>query len=262
MKKFDRIVAYGCSWTAGDEILDHEILDLTFEECNKLKRKTNLSKWLDEPYLNTTKGKFIYLNRDKNLNASWAAHLAKILNVKFSNRALGGSGIDEHYFRLVRDIHGGNVTKNDLVVIGLTTPDRITFFQDGIMKSRLLSLDFQWKDDIKFRDTLITKYMDDQMLLWNYYKVVSLFNQLNSYGYNIRLQNVRDRQCPVSKNYGWNKGQVEFYVDLVYDETKHLQLLEDKFLTVEIGESLCGFGHPPESSHIRLARQIVESGNL
>ena len=39
MKKINRIVAYGCSYTVGDEIMDHDVLGMTFEECNDIKQK-------------------------------------------------------------------------------------------------------------------------------------------------------------------------------------------------------------------------------
>jgi hypothetical protein len=36
---FDRIVFYGCSWTEGQEIIDHEVFDMTFEKCNEWKKQ-------------------------------------------------------------------------------------------------------------------------------------------------------------------------------------------------------------------------------
>ena len=34
-----RISFFGCSFTAGQELRDHELLGVTFDECNKMKQK-------------------------------------------------------------------------------------------------------------------------------------------------------------------------------------------------------------------------------
>ena len=39
MKKINRILAYGCSYTAGDEIMDHIKMGISFEECNQIKQR-------------------------------------------------------------------------------------------------------------------------------------------------------------------------------------------------------------------------------
>ena len=34
-----RLVSFGCSFTSGAELIDHELLKISFDDCNKMKQK-------------------------------------------------------------------------------------------------------------------------------------------------------------------------------------------------------------------------------
>ena len=129
-KNINRIIAYGCSYTAGDEIMDHIALDISFEECNQLKREY-LQK--NEKSPNHT-GKFkkyvnIAWNNPLHQKSSWAGQLANLMNLPFENRAINGSGLDEQYFRIYNDYTQGLILDTDLVLVGLTSMNRMIDFR-------------------------------------------------------------------------------------------------------------------------------------
>jgi hypothetical protein len=41
-----RLISFGCSFTAGYELIDHELLGISFDECNKIKRQWTADKKL------------------------------------------------------------------------------------------------------------------------------------------------------------------------------------------------------------------------
>ena len=51
MKKINRILAYGCSYTAGDEIMDHIKMGISFEECNRIKQRYQVVQQVVYGYL-------------------------------------------------------------------------------------------------------------------------------------------------------------------------------------------------------------------
>ncbi len=263
-KTYNRIIAYGCSWTAGDELRDHEILEMKFHECNLLKKKLKLIDWWKLEYREKTIRQWINENVQQNRNASWAAHLATKLNLKFENRAVGGSSIEEHYYSIVRDISQKKINQDDLVVVGLTTMERLFFFKKEKPMSKLLTLNWQW-DDLNFRNKLITEIYTDEFLVWNYYKNLILLKQLSDL-INIRFQFMVSRTCIESLQFNYSTRDIDFFVKRVYDDIRPLLLVENKFLETRDdpreNPELCGHGHYAESHHIRLADSIIEKLEL
>jgi|688.fasta_scaffold00615_23 hypothetical protein len=251
---FDRIVFYGCSWTEGQEIIDHEVFDMTFEKCNEWKKQfKSYVEWN-----NSYHGKHIVKDIVKqNINlyhrASWGGQLASKLNKNFENRSKGGTGIDEHLFRIIKDYHNGNITNNDLVILGLTKPDRTFVFDEtGNIKTKLF-LEWHWPTrDI--RNWCVENIFNDSYMIWNYNKTLLALNDLPI---NLKFQPVVHGINPKHKAYSID--QISFYVNDVWKKLEDKFLLEDCYLDKTKEMSHCGFGHLPKESHDDLANKIFEN---
>lgn len=133
--KIKRVVAYGCSFTAGEEAGDHEVYEIDEEELDAKKRSNySLQKPSDE-YISFKK-KFVkekYNGNLTKLNAallsagkkySYIRYLSDFLEVPYSNRAVPGGSLSQIIFRLERDLHLNEIEEGDLVILGLTSPGR------------------------------------------------------------------------------------------------------------------------------------------
>ena len=123
----DRIIAYGCSFTAGDEIVDHLLLNLSFKEVNKLKK--NYSNQVE-----FYKKFDIEFPNDLMRQSSWAGQLAKLLNKPFISKAYPGFSISQSYFQIYNDWKNNLITNKDLVLVGLTGPSRLVWFNKNLQK--------------------------------------------------------------------------------------------------------------------------------
>lgn len=250
MKDVHRILAYGCSWTAGTELMDHVYLKITFDQCNKIKKhyiKPNrslekMSKFIDD---------FKIANADSlNRENSWAAHLAKKLNKPFENRAQGGSGLDQIYFKIWSDYKNGLILKNDLVLIGLTDVSRLITFEH--LEVSTFMLGHHVAVDKLYNSPLIHITSND-WLVFNYCKTLKLILNLGN-EINIRLQ-------PMVKDI-LDIASLKFLKDFANDtwtEAMAITLLPDDFLKERLDIGNCGFYHRPVESHIDLADRIYSN---
>jgi len=255
IKKYNRIVSFGCSWTAGDELKDHEILELDFEECRKLKLKYGFNEFHNlRNKHNLRYSELIDKNRNLNLNASWTAKIAEKINLDFINLANGGTGIDEHFLEIFRFLKNG-YKDSDLILLGLTQYTRI----------------FKWPNHESYRTILpnlpdftpvprkVLKWNLDNLwsynnLIVNYLKTIDNILSLNC---NIYVQFICPSCNPV---YEIEKGNIDSTVTdyFYYIRQKH----SDRFLYNGYIENTfndhCGFGHPCAQKHDDFANKILE----
>jgi hypothetical protein len=155
----------GCSFTSAGETDDHEILGISFEECNNLK-KTTTNHDLNE----MMKKKLV---REKNMDPfaayqyirssckknSWAITLSELLNVNCINLAESGGSIQECVFNL--KLVEQKITTDDYVFLGLPPIPRLFFIGNHVANPERVMLanihgNKQW-------DTLIPFYPDNQL---------------------------------------------------------------------------------------------------
>lgn len=110
--------AFGCSYTAGAELLDH----LVHEDADRIKATQGLSHWLQH---HRPAGSPL----DKELTAgenqlSWAAHVAQKLGLGFTNRALGGSSLAHTVWSIEQAMYSNQIDQHSLVLVGVTTMHR------------------------------------------------------------------------------------------------------------------------------------------
>jgi len=119
-----RIVAFGCSFTAGTEILDYQLNPYFVD----LKNKLDAYQWWEKLKEDIEQMEFQMELRKKELNHSWAAHLAIQLGVDFINFAEPGNSNEKMYWQIEQKLESGEITNDDLVLVGLTGAQRSMFF--------------------------------------------------------------------------------------------------------------------------------------
>lgn len=254
MKRIDRIVAYGCSWTAGSELLDHVHMNMSFDECNLIKSKyvnnglslENMQKFIELYDINNP------INIARNHSSSWAGQLAALLGKPFENRAMAGTGLDQIYFTVFNDYLSGKILPTDLVLVGLTSAYRLIKFTGNKVGTLLAG------HNITSEDKLFVEVFNDDFAVFQYYKTVSLLANLKS-KINIRLQPIINDLNPSSNYFTFDLKHVKSYVDYVWDETQDVFILANDFLKdciVGFKPRRCGFFHQPIESHTELANKI------
>ena len=253
MKKINRILAYGCSYTAGDEIMDHIKMGISFEECNRIKQRYQVDYGQGYDIAKFRIEFNILRDNPLHIRNSWAAILAKQLQVSFENRAVNGSGLDEHYFTIYNDYISGKIKDTDLVLVGLTSIDRIIDFRlDRPMPHNISLISGLIPKDEGSR--LLVELRNDDFLVFYYFKTIHLLHCLSS-KINLMMQPMRKMwTMPYINNL--DIPYTKQYANSVWNECKE-SILSELYLDDNI--PLCGFGHPSLDSHILLAEQLEKS---
>lgn len=257
-KKVKRVVAYGCSFTAGDEIVDHIILNTTFEEVNKLKKKFSNQ-------VEFYKHHKIIFPTELMLQSSWAGQLAKLLNVPIVNKAYPGTAISKSFFQIYNDFKTGFIKNDDLVLLGLTGPNRITFYNHDTheLDSSPLSyyIDNQTGQPNRYSKILLDLF-DDNLNALNYYSFLQNIINLKSY-INIKLQPMSEVNTFNSTRWCMTNGldpEIYEFCKNVSEEGDTISLLPKDYLKRwDQNDNLCGYLHPAIENHINLAQNIYDN---
>jgi hypothetical protein len=107
----NKIAAYGCSFTEGQELPD----EMFINNAEKKKQKMGWQKF-------SKKFRHIihsedYLKEAKNL--AWPKYVADLYGVEYYNNALGGSSLESVCQRLTLDLNRKVIDSNTLILIGL-----------------------------------------------------------------------------------------------------------------------------------------------
>jgi hypothetical protein len=111
----NRIVAYGCSYTAGSELADH-LVDVNHDQ---IKINLGWSGWIDHcerqgHHMSSSE----WLGRSMRL--AWPAKLGKLKGWSVLNRAFPGSSLAWSVYQLELDLLKGLVSHADCVIVGVT----------------------------------------------------------------------------------------------------------------------------------------------
>ena len=251
-KSFNRVIAYGCSLTAGDELMDHVFMNMSFEKCNSIKRQFILdsNKRIDAGFKFRRTYNIKTADKELNCNHSWAAYLAKHLNLPFENRAKSGSSIDQVYFTIYHDLLSSSISNTDLILVGLPPQYRIIDFRNP---QKVLSLSNLHLDKDNLEHKLLIDMFNDDSAFFHYFKTVELLCNLKI---NIRIQPMISDMVP---NSSYKINHTKDYINSVWNNSVKNMLLSEECLRPRVvnGElKNCGFGHPPVESHILLAEKI------
>jgi len=255
LDKYDRLITYGCSWTAGCEINDHKIFGKTFHEmqyeklhCKDIEEFHNKKTENGDTYWSVIKK-----NEDLNRNRAWGYHLAQKLSLKFLNRAKGGSGIDFSLFSMIFDTQNGTIKNTDLIIVGLTTPTRLFLWNDNHkIENRILGVNLDKKID-----KLMHYLWSDNNLIFSYLNTLSSILMFqNTLVFFVRHNPFEGK---FAKDYKINTHNMFLYKKVL---EKYKDRFFDRNILLEQGfHEHCGFGHPQEKEHIILAEKLYQQIN-
>ena len=134
---YNRVVAYGCSFTVGEETADTFVRPgLTLDQIDDEKRSMGMEAWLFK-YLTPNKANSPQRKREANSN-SWANQLAAMLGVPCVNNSRSGNSMECMIYEIEKDLFTGKITENDLILVGCTSMTRYFWIDEKLELKRLL----------------------------------------------------------------------------------------------------------------------------
>lgn len=284
MIEFDRIVAYGCSMTCGDETMDHVFVDaLTEYEVDKTKidmgglycptwnAKYYTPQYCSDKTLFDENGRWIWgeqLRRTKEV--AWPRWLADKFNVPWVNRGLGGAGIEYAIYCYEEDLATGKIGDKDLVLFGLTTPHRWFWIsEDGLVKKPLLSFNADWPSP-KFHQEYVATVGNMYQSYWDYYWQIKYIDGLYCQtGGRVKSFYVSTEHSNLLR---WISDPAFWHSDLCkivqqINDFPSIMKLDYHFKSYEYTKDwsreephplYCGFGHPKISEHQVMAEELYK----
>jgi len=258
MSNINRIVAFGCSYTAGEELLYNQLGDL-----NEYRKNTahNPRLFFQKLSKDASAQETLKVIRVEQRKLAWPAKLATLLNVDYINFAEAGNSMDKILWQIEQKKLEKFFQPGDVILVGATNPDRNVFFKDtGPMSFQLPSLHWNAEesligvDSIGNIDFVINRDVDKQLLhwftddriVWDYLKSLKA---LTSAGATI----VNAMYCDLDL-------QVQSYNTEIFksikDSINYLQLNSmDSFAEKD---DYLPWGHPNEKVHQQFAESIYE----
>lgn len=267
---YKRIISYGCSFTAGDELGDSEILGWSEDEleiyAKKNKIPSSVQLFHDYLKLDSSVVKNIY---DYNKTLSWPNYVAKYFNVPLLNRAKGGGTNEWMIHQYMKDKKSGLIDKTDLILFGLTSPMR--WFQFTNEGEELFGVFLQhWPGVSDELQTCLSKH-------W-----LNVYNLANSFSKNIQfisnesdINGNRIKMCHAFMHPGTFRA---WFKDELTESEKKLQLFNsimemyDRHNILQPNECIANlthfyesddrkyqtFGHPVRKYHELYANLIIQ----
>ena len=250
--KFNSILAFGCSYTAGWETRDHEIMNITDEECDEIKRASEGP----QSFIRLMLGVDIH---GISYTGSYIKFLADHFGVEWKNYAFAGSSLDFSVYEIERLRNENKITDNDLIVVGLPCPNRLFYLKESEHDTPIqlqMSTQHAWPTE-DFYHTYATEIGSGKNLIWRYYQQLQHLLMLNE-----KLNN-RIIMLPMSNSFAewaewldpkedWTKriNEINFSVPFKFD-------VIDKFH--KSTDTDChGFLHPKLHHHEEFAKKIHE----
>lgn len=181
MTKINRIHVFGCSFTAGDELIDHIIFSSlgNMEKIDRIKfsvgskfensYKSHISpEWRNEDGFIDYKR--VTIEQKK---FAWPAILERLSGISVINYAIPGTSNDLMFSQLDKLLSEGNILDTDLVIIGLTSPNRVSYFNpyNNFSAETYHPLaDGQGRFTTKFTSEYIEKIMTKKYMVWKFHE--------------------------------------------------------------------------------------------
>jgi hypothetical protein len=255
--KYNRIVSYGCSFTAGQELGDAQVLGIPEDELDKFKQ-TVIGSRADE---------LVYKGRREECDAvghklAWPNYIGAALGIPVLNQARFGTSVEASIFSIERDIETGLIRDNDLILVGITSPGRFSWV-DGT--GHHITQIFDDRDcwfDKNLHDALARHWLSEENVIWNYLHhiryldylsdkldgrlkmtmaVFPLRNILKEYSrvkktlpwlYDLKFSNLllpnQSISNPEGYRHGWRHPKIEShkkYAKTIYDELKRQEIV-------------------------------------
>lgn len=272
LRNFTNIKAYGCSYTAGDELLDAQILYKLGDEqtVDNLKRSFSnhgISKFRSEYYIDKyvdkewfgNDGKFDWgkkIREEQKL--SWVRHLADIFEVPYLNRGWGGASIEYCIYRYEEDLINGLISDDDLLIFCIPTPARFTFVGGhGELVNSLYNYPDTWVSH-KLYEQMTTYFCNTYNIYWNYFNGLKYLELLfHSRGNvlvffsNIEFENLKAHYL--------DKIDPNHPIDRMIDSVSNFSsIIKDGPNFVAKNNITHGFGHSKLQKHKDVANQLAD----
>jgi hypothetical protein len=177
---YNRIISYGCSFTAGSELADHEFLDMPEDELFKYVEKHNI-KGSHQLYMSLklsdeTIGDIITCNKTK----SWPNFVAKRFDIPLHNRAIPGSSLSCTTYKILNDLHYSAINNDDLVLVGITSPNRwFQFYENGRYGGGVFGIAWQKEFSTTFQEHMEREWANEYNLIYNHFKEITFLSDLS-----------------------------------------------------------------------------------
>lgn len=257
MSNIKRIIAFGCSYTAGEELLYHRLGKL-----DDYRKQTASDPCLFFQKISKDKSALEQLSiiRNDQLKIAWPAKLSNLLEVDYVNFAEIGNSMDKILWQIEKKKLEKFFKPGDVILVGATNPDRNFYFKDlEPMSFQLPSLFWKEKsligvNNIGSSDVVVSKDVDknlvhwftDDRIVWDYLKTLKALKTLNvgivnAMSCNLDL-NLKDYNNSIFKN-------IKDSIQYLHNESM------DSFAEKE---DYHAWGHPTEIVHERFAKSIYE----
>jgi len=253
--KIDNVISFGCSFTAGDELMDSAI----HPDSDTIKKTQGLFYWKEQYAHKKTKEMGLEEQR-----LSWAGQVAKKLELSFTGRAVGGSSMMCSLLELERAIANNEVTPTTLVLFGTTTKERTVYFNKARPRPTSVLLNYPefWPNQTWDQKTILKMY-NDGYLIYNHlmclHRLIQLSEMLNN---RIKVVQVVRTLNFKEDSYDISKDDVKLMQYKYYEIFDHKNFYGDRdlfeFCSIHDKKGdMHGGNHPKSYVHEKFANYIL-----
>ena len=195
--QFDRIVAYGCSFVAGSELIDH--LPLSYlgdvDKVDEVKRNFSsanddfFKKYFEQaarsgkiaPEWVQSNGDFDYQKLfSEQAKYTFVNRLADKIGVPCVNKGWGGASVNSVPYSIEYDLANGVIEETDLIIVGITSPNRMFYLTgNGEPRHALYGwMSNQWPSK-EIHDAFALHFANNFNIAWEYFKHIKYIDMLN-----------------------------------------------------------------------------------
>lgn len=260
---YNRVVAYGCSYTYGAELNDHKAIGKSRLKTDKEKKKLGYKGFatLYGHKLGPGSKKINHVTAMH--NASWANKVRQCLQIKhYENRAISGISNEQMIYSLEKDYIEGKIEETDLVLVGLTSLERFMYFDlDGhVNRTLLVTPESQIQRDL---DNVLSYVLNEYYVVYNFIKTLTYLQHLkDTLPITIIAQplhtSINDLNTKIeNKNHSILKmlKQIEDYSVIIDPNISFWKILSE--MPNNGADSVHGFHHPHEQIHDLLVSIIL-----
>jgi hypothetical protein len=267
LKGKKRIISFGCSFTSGAELIDHELLGISFDDCNKMKHKWTSDKIPMHEFED-------YVTRNANLTSkqyinmcskrSYVYKLADKLGLEHVNYAVPGSAVDHMVLNLFQAYHTQQINpETDIIFLGITTPHRYLTFspeRTGAALSRVMDYYHVQDSDMHYNDY---KIMQTYFFALQNFKNFCIANNFDFY-----LQPVPPIKLLFYNDTDPKTGNMFADINSAWSFLPIFKKLFEDIMQYSVSSNLslfsghdrtfCGFMHPTETAHERFSQELYD----
>lgn len=252
-----RIVAFGCSFTGGCELLDHTLA----EPYVSLKERLSPYEWYNAISKDSKAFDTLTSNRQKEKYLAWPAKLANNLQLDFLSLAINGNSNEKAIWQIEKAIYDKTINNTDLVIVGLTSAHRSMFFSNDHSEPVPFLLSNQDVFQSRYKGALYD-WFDDSRILWNYLRDLDQFYLLKKkLGGRLAVVHT-ESPFKMQEAHYWgleNLGhQKDFFKHKLDSILASGLFLDTQLHLYQFAEVKLSHGHPNEDAHQKFADSLVK----